>query len=207
MRRVRSQFLQSVSRLSFAVRNHGVANGAAVASSSRGSSPIFVEPASAASTRGFGRTLTVSMALALTALVCLLAFVATAKAEIVHFQEAFSPINGTGDAVLQKPFAIAIDEATGNVFVGETDGRNQVSILGAQGGAPVDLLSPFTVTGFNASGTNQFRAGAVAYDDDPSSPGFGNLYIPDTVAGNVARKVRIYTRNLVTERVKVNANL
>ena len=147
------------------------------------------------------------MALALTALVCLLAFVATAKAEIVHFQEAFSPINGTGDAVLQKPFAIAIDEATGNVFVGETDGRNQVSILGAQGGAPVDLLSPFTVTGFNASGTNQFRAGAVAYDDDPSSPGFGNLYIPDTVAGNVARKVRIYTRNLVTERYEQTGEL
>src|SRR5690606_7669632 len=103
--------------------------------------------------RGFAASV-----VALAALVCLqLALAAGARAEIVHFEEPYSPINGTGAAVLQAPTAIAIDEETGNVFVGETDNRNQVSIMGAQGGAPVDLVSPFTVTGFNASGSNQFR--------------------------------------------------
>lgn len=129
-----------------------------------------------------------------------LSYARTAEAEIVHFQEPFSPLNGSGSGLtLQAPSGLAIDEATGNVFLGETSNANRVAILGAAGGAPVGLASPFTVTGFTTA--NFAEPNGVAFDNNPSSPGFGTLYIADTrnaVAAN--RTVKAYTRNPVTER-------
>ena len=145
--------------------------------------------------RGFAASV-----VALAALVCLqLALAAGARAEIVHFEEPYSPINGVGDAVLQAPAGIAIDEATGNVFVAESANRNQVSILGGEGGAPDGLVSPFTVTEITIGNITR-DTGQVAFDNNPASPGYGRLYVTDTRNPDVTkRSVKAFELNPVTQ--------
>lgn len=130
-----------------------------------------------------------------------------AAGEVVHFQEPFSPLNGSGSSLtLQAPSGIAIEDGTGNVFVGETGNANRVAILGGEGGAPIGLASPFTITGFTTG--NFGEPNGVAFDNNPASPGFGTLYIADTRNPvEVDRTVKAYERNPATERYEMSGEL
>lgn len=150
----------------------------------------------------------VALVLPLILLVCLqLSRASTAEAEVVHFQEPFSPLNGSGSGLtLQAPSGIAIDEATGNVFLGETSNANRVAILGGEGGAPVGLASPFTITGITTA--NFAEPNGVAFDNNPASSGFGTLYIADSRNADTAKRtVKAYRRNASTERYELVAEL
>jgi hypothetical protein len=101
---------------------------------------------------------------------------ATAGAAITHNPEPFSPLTGVGsNLTLEEVSGIALDESTGNVFVtdGQESGAGRISILGAEGGAPVGLAAPYEIPGL-PFGINQ-GAHAIAYDNSPTSSARGTL--------------------------------
>lgn len=121
--------------------------------------------------------------------------VGSASATITHSPEPFSPLTGAGSGLtLRYASGVAVDEATGNVFVtdGYEDGEQasgRIAILGGEGGAPVGLASPFEISGV------QFFSNAhagLAYDNAVT----GTLYAYDPSN----RKVKKYVRNPATEK-------
>src|SRR6202035_3142074 len=104
--------------------------------------------------------------------------------------------DGSGSGLtLEEIPGIAIDEATGNVFVTDAGfGHERVGILGGEGGAPADLASPYEISEI------PFRPGVaeggIAYDNSPTSPAHGTLYVYNP---GIERVVR-YVRNATSER-------
>jgi hypothetical protein len=115
-------------------------------------------------------------------------FAADALAATTHNREPFSPLSGSGSSLtLEEVSGVAIDEATGNVFV--TDGgpgHERVAILGGEGGAPVGLAAPYEIPGLTF-GNNAFAG--LAYAND-------TLYVSDQSMS----AIRKYTRNGTTEK-------
>lgn len=120
---------------------------------------------------------------------------ASSSAAITHNLESFSPIDGSGSGpVFDEPQGIAIDEATGNLFV--TDGT-RIAILGAEGGIPVGIAAPHEVPGIPFGENSQ---AGLAYDNSATSPARGTLYAfnPGTQA------VQGYARNGASERYELS---
>jgi Tol biopolymer transport system component len=120
-----------------------------------------------------------------------------ASATLTHPPLSFSPITGSGsDVTIGNPVGIAADEGNGNVFL--SDGGEVVDILGAEGGAPADLVAPFQLTGFPST----FESATLAVDNSTSSPSKGALYI-----GGEAGKIQKLTRNSITEQYETVGEL
>lgn len=100
-----------------------------------------------------------------------------------------SPITTQPPIVIASPGGVAIDEGSGNVFL--NDGTNVTDILGGAGGAPVALIPPYQLTGFNFVAGNN----GVAVDNSPTSPSKGTLYVAN--AGGVIKR---FIRNSLTEK-------
>ncbi len=71
-----------------------------------------------------------------------------------------------------RPSGVAIDEATGNVFVTDGAGAERVRILGPDGGAPVGLTSS-EIADLSFVGEGQ----GIAYDNAQLSSARGTLYV------------------------------
>lgn len=96
---------------------------------------------------------------------------------------------------------VGVDEATGNVFVGNfREGGYVVDIVGAEGGAPVGVASPFAVA---VGAGNNFGAGGLAVDNSPTSPSKGDLYVVDSES-NVVRK---FALNPLSEEYELKGTL
>jgi hypothetical protein len=112
---------------------------------------------------------------------------ASASAVTIHAPLGFSPITGSGSGVtIHFPSGIAVDEISGNVFLNDGGLGNVVDILGAEGGAPSGLLSPFTITGFEFN----FEPSGAAVDNFATSPSKGALYVTDVENFEVKKFVR-----------------
>jgi hypothetical protein len=119
---------------------------------------------------------------------------AVASATFVHDTEPFSPLDGSGSGLtLREPEGLAIDEATGNVFV--TD-ANRVAILGGEGGEPAGLMSPFEIPGL-PFGENS--PASLAYDNSPTSSARGTLYAYDPNSETIKK----YLRGPLTEKYEL----
>ncbi|HEY1687892.1 MAG TPA: hypothetical protein VGF95_03405 [Solirubrobacteraceae bacterium] len=147
--------------------------------------------ATSAGSRGFGRSFACALVSALVAIAAALSvFVASASATITHEPEPFSPITGAGSGVtLNELSGIAIDEANGNVFVtnAEANGPGQVAILGAEGGTPAELESPFAINSGSFE-SNTFYP--LAYDNAAASPAQGTLYVSGPGRESIVKYVR-----------------
>jgi hypothetical protein len=106
---------------------------------------------------------------------------------------AFSPITGTGAgaAFSQTPADVAVDQATGNVFVLV---GSEVRIFNSEGGVPVGVAPPYNVTvlGFPSS---------IEIDNSATSPNKGSLYVASTAT------VHRFTRNAGTEKYEAAGEL
>jgi len=132
----------------------------------------------------------------------------TAIGAVTHQPEPFSPIDGGASQVdLEELSAVAIDEETGNVFVANgalghrSPGNEVVAILGGEGGTPVGLAAPYVLTGFTFSDNDPSQG--VAYDNSPTSPSRGTLYIADLSSSAVKR----FHRNNSTNRYEFAGEL
>ncbi len=126
-----------------------------------------------------------------------LIFSASASAAITHKPESFSPLDGSGfGQSLASPNKLAIDEATGNLFVINSEG---ISILGGEGGPPAGLEAPYEISPASANAITY--QSSIAYDNSPSSPARGTLYLYEVGASVVSR----YTRNPASERYELAA--
>jgi hypothetical protein len=127
------------------------------------------------------------------ALALLAAFApALASAGLVRVPQAFSPITGAGSGLtIGTPGGIAVDEGSTNLFL--NDATTKTDILGAEGGAPAGLVSPFTITGLSFTSVNN----AVAVDNSATSPNKGTVYV---VSGSAPPKIKKFQRNPVTEK-------
>lgn len=137
----------------------------------------------------------------------------SAMAAETRIPESFSPLEEpeTGDSTLDPitdPNGIAIDEESGNVFVNDAplspeQANGHTEILGAEGGPPPALLSPYQVTSgcaaFSGSGPN---INGVAVDNSATSPAKGTVYVVCT-DGNIRR----YSRNPVSEKYEAGAEI
>ncbi|HEX4307807.1 MAG TPA: hypothetical protein VHZ54_17355 [Solirubrobacterales bacterium] len=130
-----------------------------------------------------------------------LALASVASAATTHNPEPFSPLTGSGSGLtLQEGNAAAFDEATGNVFVNDGGpGHERVAILGREGGPPVGLAAPYEIPGFEF-GANSGAYG-LAFDNSPTSPAQGTLYVNDPTT----RGIKKYARNAVTERYELES--
>lgn len=91
-----------------------------------------------------------------------------------------------------RPSGVAVDEATGNVFVSDSGGGT-VMIFGAAGGSPAGSIAPpYVIEGFNLCN----EPSSVAIDNSPSSPSQGALYVADVCNSAVEK----YELNAGTER-------
>ena len=121
--------------------------------------------------------------------------VASASAATTRNPEPFSPITGSGSGrSLEDQSGLAVDEASGNVFVtsSEHSEPNQIAVLGAKGGAPAGLAGPYLIDGPFPRGSN-FTG--IAVDNAAISPSKGTLYARAEGA-NIAK----FIRNPATER-------
>jgi hypothetical protein len=140
----------------------------------------------------------VSVALLIVAMFMSLSLASSASATVTRLPEPFSPITGAGIGLsFNNPWAIAVDESTGNVFAsdGPELGGNGIMILGPEGATPIGVKSPYVVPGTN---TDFFPGNApafLAFDNSPSSPAKGTLYAYDISA----ELIRKFTRNAATE--------
>jgi hypothetical protein len=126
---------------------------------------------------------------------------AAGASKVTHLQEPFSPLTGSGSGlVIHTPFGIAVDESSGNVFVNDGTGGEVVAILGAEGGAPAGLVPPFTIAGVSFTSG---KSGA-AFDNSPTSPNQGTLYVADAKG---SKKVKKYARNPTTEKFELAGEL
>jgi hypothetical protein len=134
-----------------------------------------------------------SLCVLLGLLLCALA-PALASAAVTHEVEPFSPLDGSGSGLtLREPEAIAIDEATGNVFVSD---ENRIAILGEEGGQPTGLMSPFEIPGFSFGSNTD---ASLAYDNSPTSSARGTLYVYD----RSNKTVKKYVRSPLTEKYEL----
>lgn len=126
---------------------------------------------------------------------------ASAVAATTRNPVAFSPITGEATGThLKEAAAVAVDEATGNVFV--TDGgpgHERIAILGAEGGAPAGLAAPYEISGLSI-GANTPQG--LAYDNSPTSSR-GTLYFYD----RSLRAVKKFKRQASTERYEPDGEL
>ena len=119
----------------------------------------------------------------------------------LHTVAPFSPITGEKiGAPFANPETAAVDESTGNIFVGSGafggNVDNSVDILSAEGGIPSGVASPFKITGLHFE--NGEFAVVPAVDNSAASPNKGALYVPDE--GTVVKK---YVRNPVAEKYEL----
>jgi hypothetical protein len=141
------------------------------------------------------RYLPIATALALALTMALIS--SPAFAAETHPPLGFSPITGSGSGVtIGHPTGLAIDEGSGNVFLNNSE--EVTDILGAEGGVPVGLVSPFQLTGFSFG----IEPSGVAFDNSATSPSKGTLYV---VAENEV--IRKFTRNPETERYEEAGHL
>jgi hypothetical protein len=144
--------------------------------------------------------------LLMVAMLLTLSLASSASATVTRLAEPFSPITGAGIGFsFHSPWAIAVDESTGNVFAsdGPELGGNGIMILGPEGSTPVGVKSPYVVPGTN---TDFFPGNApafLAFDNSPSSPAKGTLYAYDFSA----ELIRKYTRNAATEEYEAAGTL
>jgi hypothetical protein len=138
-----------------------------------------------------------SLCVLLVALLCALG-PTLASAALTHEVEPFSPLDGSGSGLsLQEPEGIAIDEATGNVFVSDED---RIAILGEEGGQPTGLMSPFEIPGFSfGSNTNA----SLAYDNSPTSSARGTLYVYE----HNTETIKKYVRGQLTEKYELDGEI
>jgi hypothetical protein len=141
----------------------------------------------------------VSLLVALAAVAaCVSVCAATASASRTRFPEPFSPLTGAGTGVglhAYGPSAIAVDEATGNVFASDGGGEGEgLIILGGEGGAPAGLTSPYVVPGTTYFDGN--TGAFVGYDNSATSPDKGTLYAFDPAS----EVIEGYVRNAATEQ-------
>src|SRR5207342_698967 len=126
--------------------------------------------------------------------VALLAVAApSASAYETHFPLPFSPITGAGTGTTIKVAGgVAVDEASGNVFLGEPlgEGVSAVDIFGAEGGVPEGIVPPYQLTGLNAF--NGVGFSHLAVDNSAASPSKGTLYVTE---GPPTRRVRKFVRD------------
>jgi hypothetical protein len=147
-----------------------------------------------------------AVSLSTVAMLVSLSLASSASATVTRLAEPFSPITGAGIGLsFNSPWAIAVDESTGNVFAsdGPELGGNGIMILGPEGSTPVGIKSPYVVPGTN---TDFFPGNApafIAFDNSPSSPAKGTLYAYDISA----ELIRKYTRNAVTEEYEAAGTL
>jgi len=126
---------------------------------------------------------------------------ASASATLTREPEPFSPLTGAGSAItLVEPSGIGLDEVSGNVFVTGAEGNAAVGLLGAEGGAPAEVLPPFSIGGFSFGAAN---ATGLAYDNSASSPAKGTLYVYDPGVSTIKK----FTRSLVTERYEATGEI
>lgn len=91
---------------------------------------------------------------------------------------------GSGNGQFEGPDGLAVNEASGDVYViGQGGEHGRVEYFDTNGA----YLGQFDGSGSNiavegeAAPTGQFRfPGAIAVDNDPSSPSYGDVYIADT---------------------------
>jgi sugar lactone lactonase YvrE len=141
---------------------------------------------------------------ALLATIALLAALASApqvaSAAELRLPSVFSPITGAGSSVtIHRPSGIGVDETSGNVFLADGGEGNALQILGAEGGAPADLVSPFQISGF-AFG---YEPSGSAVDNSATSPSKGTVYVVDVQHSRVEK----YVRNGTTEHYEAAGQL
>ncbi len=136
-------------------------------------------------------------------LLCLAVVAAPASADVTtRAPLAFSPITGAGSGVtIHLPSGIAVEASSGNVFLNDGSGGDQVVALGAEGGSPTGLVPPFAIGGFAFGG--EPTGAAVDNSTDVGDPAKGTLYIADT--GN--REVKKFVRNAGTETYEASGTL
>jgi Tol biopolymer transport system component len=148
--------------------------------------------------RRLARTRTFASLLAAVAAAAIaLVYASAASATTTRHLEPFSPLTGAASGVtLPKQYqsGIAIDEASGNVFV--TDAEGGIVILGGEGGPPAGLSSPFVVEGTKFLQPGYVERSFLAYDNSASSPAKGTLYTYDHETETIER----YERDNATER-------
>jgi hypothetical protein len=113
----------------------------------------------------------------------------------------FSPLTGSGSGVtIHNPWGLAINEASGNVFLADGNGGGgAVLILSANGTeAPAGLVSPFSIPGFTFE-----EPAALAFDNAASSPSKGALY----VYKKSSEKIQKYVRDAGTEQYKLESEI
>jgi hypothetical protein len=128
---------------------------------------------------------------------------ATASAVETHLPLAFSPIDGSGTGVtLEFTEGIAVDESTGNVFVNAPDftfefPKDDTYVFGADGDVPTGVSSPYRIFEQHSEYTG------VAFDNSPTSPSKGALYVSNRAFGTVTK----YVRNPATEEYEAAGEL
>jgi hypothetical protein len=108
------------------------------------------------------------------------------------------PLKGTFGTV-SEPGGIAVEEASGNVFVTDRGSPgNSVQIFGPEGGAPSGVAAS-KIEGFDFPSSRS--AGAVAIDNSPTSPSRGALYVADR------DDVKKFTLNPLSEEYELTGTL
>jgi hypothetical protein len=132
---------------------------------------------------------------ALAALTALAMIPASASALLTRAELAFSPINGSGiGATLHFANGVTVDETTGNVFIGDGSGGNAIDITNAEGGIPVGVASPYSITGLHFNGEPIGMA-----IDNSASVSKGALYFTDVQIFPRELGLRKFVRNGGTE--------
>jgi SMP-30/gluconolaconase/LRE-like protein len=109
---------------------------------------------------------------------------AMAPASPLHAATAFSPITGSGiGATFHLPRGVAVDEASGNIFVSSGQQDNAIYVMNSEGGTPVGVAAPYKITGVNFG----IFFPTLAVDNSALSPSKGTLYATD-VGNDVVRK-------------------
>jgi hypothetical protein len=129
--------------------------------------------------------------LLLTLLSSLLAVTSATAASLYEFTSSFGSFS--------VPSGVAVDEATGNVFVSDSGG-DTVGIFDASGGSPAgSIASPYVIEGFNFCG----ESSGVAVDNAAASPSQGALYVTDVCNSTVEK----YVLNAGTEKYELAETL
>jgi sugar lactone lactonase YvrE len=191
------------------VRRHAKASSAGTTSgqgASLGSFRAFATRGASFDAKGSGALSGHRLVGALSIFALLLAMAlspSAASAAKIHVLAPFSPIDGKGitpNVTLHRPSGIAVDEASGNVFLNDGTGEGNVTdIFGAEGGVPTGVASPYQITGF----AFDFEPSGVAVDNSATSPSKGALYIVDVDN----HKVKKYVRNGGTEEYEAAGEL
>ena len=97
---------------------------------------------------------------------------------------------GSGDGQLEKPEAVAVDDATGDLYVADTGNRriDQLSSSGAfirafgasVGGTGVNICTSACVKGASGSEPGQFEVPRFIAVDNSDGPSAGDVYVGDT---------------------------